>query len=86
MNNLLRRITMNVAGSRLDDTIVFEGSSHIFKIDLSPERIRELQSEEFDQEYAYDGELGALYHTNYTDFRIWAPTADKVDLIVFDGQ
>ncbi|MCQ9210671.1 type I pullulanase [Granulicatella seriolae] len=77
---------MNVAGSRLDDNIVFEGTSHIFKIDLPPERIRELQSEEFDQEYAYDGELGALYHTNYTDFRIWAPTADRVDLILFDGQ
>lgn len=28
-----------------------------------------------DREYAYDGELGALYSEAQTTFRVWSPTA-----------
>lgn len=34
-----------------------------------------VQSEQFDNEYYYDGPLGAVYSEKYTDFYLWAPTA-----------
>ncbi|MCT1796019.1 type I pullulanase [Helcococcus kunzii] len=39
---------------------------------------------EFEKKYAYDGELGAIYSKLGTEFKIWAPTANKVDLVIFD--
>ena len=43
-------------------------------------------SKEFADRYGYDGELGAIYNKLGTEFRVWAPTAEKVDLVVFDDQ
>ena len=33
-----------------------------------------------DAEYAYDGELGALYSPDATTFKVWAPLATEVKL------
>ncbi|PTM54697.1 type I pullulanase [Desmospora activa] len=38
----------------------------------------------FDQRYAYNGELGPLYDKKKTDFRLWAPTAQRAQLVVYD--
>jgi len=37
----------------------------------------------FDEQYYYDGQLGAIYTPNSTEFKLWAPTAKSVDLIIF---
>lgn len=40
-----------------------------------------VQSEEFDEKYAYDGnDLGPIYSPSSTEFRLWSPLADKVML------
>ncbi|MBG9980300.1 type I pullulanase [Facklamia sp. DSM 111019] len=39
---------------------------------------------QLDQFY-YDGALGALYQEQYTLFRVWAPTALSVELVLFEG-
>lgn len=36
-----------------------------------------------DENYAFDGELGALYGRNQTEFRVWAPEADKVTVHLY---
>ncbi|MBA2133469.1 pullulanase [Capillibacterium thermochitinicola] len=36
-----------------------------------------------DQEFTYDGELGALYQKDRTTFRLWAPLASAVRLLLF---
>ncbi|MBP1561506.1 MAG: type I pullulanase [Oscillospiraceae bacterium] len=33
---------------------------------------------DIDEKYAYDGDLGALYGKDKTEFRLWAPVADEV--------
>lgn len=33
----------------------------------------------------YDGELGAIYSQEETTFKLWAPTASQVELLIFDG-
>lgn len=33
----------------------------------------------------YSGPLGALYQKDFTEFRLWAPSASQVELILFDG-
>ena len=42
-------------------------------------------SEEFESQYTYDGDdLGATYTSDSTSFRVWAPTAQKVELNIYD--
>ena len=36
-----------------------------------------------DDEYAYSGELGAIYAPEKTEFKVWAPTASKVALNLY---
>ena len=36
-----------------------------------------------DREYAYDGELGALYSETQTTFRVWSPTAQRAVLKLY---
>ncbi|EHN58820.1 type I pullulanase [Oenococcus kitaharae] len=44
----------------------------------------EIQSEAFDNKFKYKGsDLGAHYTATGTSFKLWAPTALKVDLIVY---
>lgn len=41
-----------------------------------------VKSEEFDNEFFYDGQLGSIYNINYTTFHIWAPTSKYIKLVV----
>ena len=42
-------------------------------------------SEEFESQYTYDGDdLGATYTKEKTSFRVWAPTADKIELNIYE--
>lgn len=45
-----------------------------------------VSTKEFDEKYKYDGKLGPIYTEENTEFRLWAPTASAVDLLVFEGD
>ena len=38
----------------------------------------------FDEKYNYDGELGALYTSERTEFKVWSPVSKKIVLKVYD--
>ena len=38
---------------------------------------------EFEKLYNYDGELGVVYSKENSKFILWAPTAEKVDLVLY---
>jgi len=40
-------------------------------------------SEDFAKRYTYTGELGALYQTDATTFRVWTPTARAVSVQLY---
>ncbi len=43
-----------------------------------------VRTDEFDRKYAYNGDdFGATYDKNGTVFKLWAPTAQKVELVTF---
>lgn len=43
-------------------------------------------TEAFEQEYTYEGDdLGAVYCTEKTNFRVWAPTAEKVAINFYEA-
>ena len=42
-------------------------------------------SKDFEDKYAYDGKLGVELTTSTTIFRLWAPTASKVVLNIYDN-
>ncbi|AMB99572.1 pullulanase [Aerococcus urinaehominis] len=48
-------------------------------------KTRELMHDpKFDQVYGYAGELGVNYHIETCQFRLWAPTALAVELLIYD--
>lgn len=44
-----------------------------------------IKSQDFDAKWTYEGWLGSRYQTQETAFRLWAPTASRVDLLIYDG-
>ena len=46
----------------------------------------ELHSAKFNQQYFYDGELGVIFNRHATTFRLWAPTATNVTLLLHTGS
>ena len=51
----------------------------------TPGEWRELfSSQEFEEAYEYGGDdLGAVYQTQGTDFALWAPTAERAELLLY---
>lgn len=43
-------------------------------------------SKEFKEKYHYEGELGAIYSKDKTIFKIWAPTSEKVELVLYKEE
>jgi pullulanase len=50
---------------------------------IDKEMFRFVRSDYFDDTFAYDGELGAIYSPKGTLLRIWAPTAQNVEVLIF---
>ncbi|MEG2109987.1 type I pullulanase [Clostridium sp.] len=58
---------------------------NIYNEDLR--RIRDIfNSEEFEEEYTYNGELGAIYSKEKTEFKLWSPVASTVTLELFKKE
>lgn len=47
--------------------------------------LTQTRSEIFIQSKQYHGELGAIYSAEQTLFKLWAPTAERVELLIYDG-
>ena len=47
--------------------------------------VNQLFNEEFDEEYYYDGELGAIYTSSYTTFKVWSPVSKKIEVIIYEN-
>nr|WP_239551654.1 type I pullulanase [Streptococcus saliviloxodontae] len=45
-----------------------------------------VRASEFDRNWGYQGWLGYRYHETATDFRVWSPLANRVDLLLFDQE
>ncbi len=56
-----------------------DGASATVSVGLT----RLFDSQEFDDAYYYDGELGAIYSASHTEFRVWSPVATKILLNIY---
>ncbi|WP_157843035.1 type I pullulanase [Bacillus sp. FJAT-44742] len=86
--------SFSITGNRLIFTLDYPlvmGEGY-FVITPSGARIRVLsgsavRTEEFDRLYAYHGnDLGAVWGPSYTEFAVWAPTAEKVSLLLYNAE
>ena len=41
------------------------------------------ESKEFNEKYNYDGELEVIYSKNSSEFKLWAPLAEQVELVLY---
>ena len=46
--------------------------------------IRKLYTSAFEEEYKYDGELGAIYTNASTTFKVWSPVSSKILLRIYN--
>lgn len=44
------------------------------------------ESKEFNEKYNYDGELGVIYSKNSSEFKLWAPLAEQVELVLYGND
>lgn len=69
---------------KLDDTksytIAFDGTESQIRMPII------YSTEEFEAAYTYDGDdLGAVWTKEQTNFRVWAPTAEKMELNLYES-
>ena len=50
-----------------------------------PISIRNLYDAAFDAEFNYDGELGAIYSSESTTFKVWSPVSQSIKLRIYDN-
>lgn len=62
-----------------NSTIFYSGDNLPAEPEIGP--CQDLHSAEFNEQYFYDGELGAIYSPESTTFRLWAPTATLVEFV-----
>lgn len=76
-NNTLPDFTKNYIA-----TVTFDESGKIktTKVDLS----KLYSSQQFDSEYTYSGELGAIYSKMSTTFKVWSPVSTKIELRIYE--
>ncbi|MCW6659294.1 type I pullulanase [Aerococcaceae bacterium NML191292] len=48
--------------------------------------LAQTRTETFIQNQQYHGDLGAIYTAEQTVFKLWAPTAERVELLIYDGH
>ncbi len=82
-NNQLVTLTLQQEIRKTEDIIVRDAKFGTFTIPL---KLKYLHSEEFNNQNYYDGTLGAIYTPTSTTFKLWAPTAKKVELIDYSEQ
>ena len=41
------------------------------------------ESKEFNEKYNYDGKLGVIYSKKSSEFKLWAPLAEQVELVLY---
>lgn len=58
---------------------------NLYKKDKS-EIVKIFDSKEFNDKYKYDGELGAIYSKDKTEFRVWSPVASSVELKLYEKK
>ncbi|MGT2843895.1 type I pullulanase [Streptococcus hongkongensis] len=60
-------------------------SSHHYRIRNAHSYDMAINSSRFDKKWGFSGWLGYRYLENQTSFRLWAPTAERVDLVLYDS-
>ena len=63
--------------------ITFEESGETLKATISKRGLYD--SEAFNEEYYFDGELGAIYSKEETVFRVWSPLSEKIELRIYEN-
>ena len=62
-------------------TVVFRGTNTKLSADVGMTGL--YGSDSFNQQYYYDGQLGAIYSKNSTTFRVWSPVSTRIVLRVY---
>ncbi len=63
--------------------VVFRGSGMTLKSNISPSGL--YTSDLFNEQYYYDGQLGAIYDPKQTTFRVWSPVSTRIELRIYES-
>lgn len=72
-----------------DDTLYYSRQAAVASPYYGRRQVRgfdmAINAEAFDKKWGFDGWLGARYRVDQTQFRLWAPTAEKVELVLYSS-
>ena len=72
-----------------DDTVYYSRQAAVASHAYSRRQPRAfdmaVNSRAFDRKWGFDGWLGFSYQETQTDFRLWAPTAERVELVLYNS-
>ena len=70
-------------GSKFEIEVTFEASQKTLKSVVSKSGL--FNTESFNNQFYYDGELGAIYSKEKTTFRVWSPLSTEITLRLYDS-
>ncbi len=63
--------------------VEFRGSGEVLKADISSSGL--YTTDLFNDQYYYDGELGAIYSPEKTVFKVWSPVSSRIELRIYEN-
>lgn len=87
VSNVVMSNSNKTATVTLASAVAVNASCEVAVTDLGRKSIDPsafFSSPEFATLYNYTGELGAIYTKASTTFRVWAPTANRIDIVLYD--
>ena len=63
--------------------VTFDKSQNVHDVNVTMQYLYSKDS--FNDAYYYDGELGAIYSSSETTFRVWSPVSNKIVLKIYDN-
>lgn len=63
--------------------IKFKKSGRVLTSEITKQPL--FKTTEFDQQYSYDGELGAIYTKDSTTFKVWSPVSSQITLNIYEN-
>lgn len=88
VSNVVMSNSNKTATVTLSSAVAVNSSCEVAVTDLGRKPIDPsafFSSAEFSSLFTYSGELGAIYSKASTTFRVWAPTANRIDVSLYDA-
>ncbi len=77
-------VVLNISGNYKAKLVFADGYETTLSVNMIGAYIDSYDSDDFTQNYTYEGELGAIYAADQTTFRVWSPVSSRITLNLYE--